>query len=318
MKIAILEPLAITKARMDAYCERLRTAGHTVTVYDTKTSDPAELLNRTADNEIVVIANTPCPASVIEAAPALSMIAVAFTGIDHVGLEACKKKGITVCNAAGYSTPAVAELAIGLTIQLLRSISIGDTDARSERTFSAPIGTEIYGKTVGIIGTGAIGLLTAKLFLAFGANVIAYSRSERQEAIDLGIQYMPLEDVLRKADIVSLHVPATDATRNMIGKQELSKMKPSAILINVARGAVVDNEALAHALNDHVIAGAGIDVFDMEPPLPKEYPLLHAKNTVLTPHIAFSTAEAMVRRAEIVFSNVESYLSGTPKNVCKL
>jgi len=318
VKIAILEPLAIKKERMDAYCNDLRTAGHTVTVYETKTTDPAELSARTGDNEIVVIANTPYPAAVIEAAPALKMIAVAFTGIDHVGLAACKEKGITVCNAAGYSTPAVAELAIGLTIQLLRSISQGDADTRKERTFSSPIGTEIAGKTVGIIGTGGIGLLTAKIFLAFGAKVIAYSRSERREAIDMGIRYLPLHNVLQQADIVSLHVPATEATRKMVGKAELARMKSSSVLINVARGAIVDNDALAEALQNGVIAGAGIDVFDMEPPIPADYPLLSAPHTVLTPHIAFSTAEAMVRRAEIVFSNVKAYLAGNPQNVCRL
>ena len=230
MKIAVLEPLAISSALMESYCEHLRAAGHTVTVYAEKTADPAELLQRTADNEIIVIANTPYPASVIEAAPNLKMIAVAFTGIDHVGLSACKQKGITVCNAAGYSTHAVAELAIGLTIGCLRSIGIGDTDTRNGRTFSASIGTEIAGKTVGIIGTGAIGLLTAKLFLAFGAKVIAYSRTEKQEAIDLGIAYLPLNEVLKQSDIVSLHVPSNSGTRHLVGAQQFACAKPGLIL----------------------------------------------------------------------------------------
>lgn len=318
MNIAILEPLAISNERMGSYCNRLRAAGHTVTEYAQKTADPSELLQRTADNEIVVIANTPYPASVIKAAPRLKMIAVAFTGIDHVGLDACKQKGITVCNAAGYSTHAVAELAIGLTINLLRSIPIGDRDARSSRTFSAPIGSEIAGKTVGIIGTGAIGLLTAKLFQAFGAKVIAYSRTEKQKAIDIGISYLPLTDVLRQADIISLHVPATKETRGMIGEAELAMMKHTAVLINVARGAVVDNAALSEALQSGTIAAAGIDVFDMEPPIPADYTLLSAPNTVLTPHIAFSTRESMIRRAEIVFDNIDAYLAGDPRNVCKL
>jgi len=318
VNIAVLEPLAIKKEQMEVYCSRLRKAGHAVTVYETKAADTVELIRRTADNEIVIIANTPYPSAVIEAAPHLRMIAVAFTGIDHVGLDACRKRGITVCNAAGYSTPAVAELAIGLTIALLRSVCSGDADVRGGKTFSSPIGTEIFGKTVGIIGTGAIGLLTAKLFLAFGAKVIAYSRSERAEAAAMGISYLPLTDVLRQADIVSLHVPATAETKRLIGKAELALMKPGALLINTARGAVVDNDALAAALENGTIAGAGIDVFDMEPPIPAEYPLRAAPHTILTPHIAYSTAEAMIRRAEIVFSNVESYLAGTPKNICEL
>jgi D-3-phosphoglycerate dehydrogenase len=171
---------------------------------------------------------------------------------------------------------------------------------------------------VGIVGTGAIGLKTAALFRAFGAKVIAYSRTRRQEALDMGIEYVSLEELMAQSDIVSLHVPANGETRGLISRELIAKMQPTAILINVARGAVVDNAALAEALNEGRIAGAGIDVFDMEPPIPADYPLLGAKNTVLTPHVAFATDESMLRRAEIVFDNLDAWLSGAPKNVCKL
>ena len=123
---------------------------------------------------------------------------------------------------------------------------------------------------------------------------------------------------MARSDIVSIHVPNNQETKGLISKERIAAMKPSALLINVARGAIVDNAALAEALNKSKLAGAGIDVFDMEPPIPEDYPLLHAKNTVLTPHVAFATDESMLRRAEIVFQNVEAYLAGNPENVCKL
>ena len=134
----------------------------------------------------------------------------------------------------------------------------------------------------------------------------------------MGVEYTSLEDVMSRSDIVSIHTPNNAETKGMISKDLIAKMRPDAILINVARGAIVDNVALADALNQNKLAGAGIDVFDMEPPIPVDYPLLHAKNTVLTPHVAFATDESMLRRAEIVFQNVEAYLDGKPENVCKL
>lgn len=128
--------------------------------------------------------------------------------------------------------------------------------------------------------------------------------------------YVSLEELLQQSDIVSLHVPSNGETKGLFSRQRLAMMKPSAILINVARGAIVDNVALAEALNQGQLAGAGIDVFDQEPPLPPETPLLHAKNAVLTPHVAFATEESMLRRAEIVFHNIDAFLAGRPENVC--
>jgi D-3-phosphoglycerate dehydrogenase len=171
---------------------------------------------------------------------------------------------------------------------------------------------------VGIVGTGAIGTQTARLFQAFGAKVIAYSRTKRPEVEALGVEYRSLEEVAAESDILSIHTPNNAETKGLISADLISTMKPTAILLNVARGAIVDNAALAQALNEGKIAGAGLDVFDMEPPIPEEYPLLHAKNTVLTPHVAFATDESMLRRAAIVFQNVDAWLAGKPENVCKL
>ena len=318
MKITLLEPLGISDDILETYATELRKKGNDFVAYDTKTSDPAELIVRTGDSDIVIIANTPYPDAVVKAAPNLKLLNVAFTGIDHIGQQACRQKGVTVCNAAGYSTQCVAELALGLTVSCLRSLPICDLNTRAGGTGAGLRGGEIFGKTVGIVGTGAIGTAVARIFLAFGARVIAYSRTVRPGLESIGVKYVSLDELMKESDIVSVHVPSNAETKGMISAERIALMKPSAILINAARGAVVDNEALAEALNAGEIAGAGIDVYDMEPPIPDNYPLRNAKNTVLTPHVAFDTQESMLRRAEIVFANVDAYLAGKPQNICRL
>ena len=179
-------------------------------------------------------------------------------------------------------------------------------------------GREICGRTVGIIGLGQIGTRTAELFQAFGAKVIAYNRSQSEKAKEMGVTYCSLDEVLENSDIISLNLPLNDETRGFMDKEKIGKMKKDAVFINCARGPIVDNKALADALNEDRLGFACVDVFDGEPPLAPEYPLLHAKNTLLTPHQAFISEESMLRRAEIVFQNVLSYLDGQPQNVCKL
>ncbi|MBQ9932875.1 MAG: hydroxyacid dehydrogenase [Ruminiclostridium sp.] len=318
MKITLLEPLGIPAKVLAQYASKLEAAGHTFVSYDAKTTDVAELISRTGDSDIAVIANNPYPAAVVEAAPNLKMLNVAFTGIDHVALDACKAKNVMVCNAAGYSTQCVAELALGLAVGCLRFMPTCDQVVRNGGTSAGLRGREIGGKTVGIVGTGAIGTMTAKLFQAFGAKVIAYSRTVRPEVQAMGVEYVSLEEVMERSDIVSIHTPNNAETKGLISKELIGKMKPTAIFLNTARGAIVDNAALAEALNEGKIAAAGIDVFDMEPPIPADYPLMNAKNTVLAPHVAFLTDESMLRRAEIVFQNLDAYLAGQPENVCKL
>ena len=318
MKITILEPLAITKEQMDAYVQGLRQAGHEVTVNDTRAQSAEELAARMGDCELAVITNTKLPGSAIRAAKQLKALDVAFTGIDHIDLDACREKGVTVMNASGYSTQAVAELAIGLAISCLREIPQHDLATRGGRDHGGFLGGEIAGKTVGIVGTGAIGLRTAKLFEAFGAKVVAYSRTQRKEALEMGIRYLPLDELFACSDIVSLHVPSNAGTRHLVGAQQFACAKPGLILINTARGPVVDSDALAAALREGRVAMAGLDVFDQEPPLPADNPLLQAPNTVLAPHIAYRTKESMALRAGIVFDNIYKYAAGTPQNVCAL
>lgn len=318
MKIALLEPLGISAEMIDQLAAPLRAQGHTFIYYSDKTTDSAELMRRSHGCEVVIIANTPYPAQVVEAADQLKLLNVAFTGIDHVALETCKVRGITVCNAANYSNQTVAELVIGMTISLLRKLPEASAAVRAGGTSSGLTGREIAGRTVGVIGTGRIGMMTARLFQAFGAEVIAHSRSEKPEASALGIEYVSLEALARKSDIITLHTPNNPSTRGLISREIIGLMKPSALFVNCARGPIVDSAALADALNDGRIAGAAVDVFDTEPPLPADEPLLHAKNALLTPHIAFLSEESMLRRARIAFANVEAYCCGAPENVCTL
>lgn len=315
MNICLLEPLQISAEKLQAFAETLRASGHQFTAYETHTSDMEELVRRAKDQDILMIANHPLTNEVIYQLDRLKMIAVAFTGIDHVGLEACRDKGIDVLNCAGYSDQAVAELVIGLAISLLRKIKQADLSVRVSGTSKGLTGREIAGKKVGIIGLGKIGLRTAKLFEAFGAEVFYYSRTPKPEA---PYTYLPLEELLGTADIVSLHLPLNDETRYFMNDERLDMMKPGAILINCARGPIVSNRTLAEHLVHGRLGAVGIDVFDMEPPLPGDYPLLEAPNAILTPHVAYLTEESMERRAGIEFDNVLSYLDGVVKNRCRI
>ena len=316
MKIALLEPLGVPTQTIDELAAPLKEAGHEFVYFDSKTTDPAELARRSEGAEVVMIANNPYPTEA--GADALKMIAVAFTGIDHVGLSACRERGVEVRNCAGYSDVSVAELTLGLTIDVLRKVGAADAAVRAGQTSAGLVGTEICGKTVGIVGCGKIGCATGRLFKAFGARVLGYARHEHPEAAEAGIEQVSLEQLLAESDIVSLHLPNNDATRKSFGAEQFAQMKDGAVFINCARGAIVDNDALAQALNDDKLAGAGIDVFDMEPPIPADYALVNAKNCIFTPHVGFLTHEAMERRAKIEFDNVVAYVEGRAQNVCEL
>jgi D-3-phosphoglycerate dehydrogenase len=313
MKIAVVEPLAVDQVKLEEIVKRKIPSDIEIVYYDTRTTDEQELIARSQDADIIALGNIPFGKNILEKCKNLKMVAIAFTGVDHVDVGYCHENNILVSNCAGYSTVAVSELVFGLLIDLYRNIIPCNEVVRKEGTKEGLVGFELEGKTMGIIGTGAIGIRTARIAKAFGMKVIAYSRTQK----DIGIDYTSLETVMKEADVISLHVPVTNETRGLIGKEELGMMKNSACLINVARGPVVDTQALADALNNGEIAGAGIDVFDTEPPISLENPLLSAKNTVLTPHVAFATKESMVKRAEIEFSNIAAYLKGTPENVIK-
>ena len=305
MRIAVMEPLGVEQEKFMQIAREAVGDDVEIVCYDTRTADVEELGRRGRDADIISIGNLPFPREVLEKCENVKMLAVAFTGLDHVDLKYCEERGIKVQNCAGYATTAVAELTFGLLLDLCRNIGKCDTAARNGGTKAGLIGFELEGRTMGIVGTGAIGARVAKLAAAFGMDVIAYSRTPGKVA---GVRYVSLEELLAQADVVSLHVPLTDETRGMIGAEELALMKKTAVLVNTARGPVVDTKALADALNSGRIAGAAIDVFDKEPPLDADEPLINAKNTVVTPHVAFATDESMIKRAEIEFRNIAEFI----------
>lgn len=317
MKIVVMEPLGVALEKINALAAALQAAGHEFVYYTSKEAQQDKLLERVQDADIIMLANQPLSAEIINACPKLKMLSVAFTGVDHVALDACRARNILVCNAAGYSTNAVAELTFGLAISVIRNIVPCDARCRRAGTKDGLVGFELFGKTFGVIGTGAIGARVAKIAAAFGCRVLAYSRTAKQELVDAGVQYVSLDELLAQSDFVSLHVPLTDATRGLINAAAIAKMKQGAVLLNTARGPVVDSVALAEALNAGKLAGAGIDVFEGEPPIAENHPLCSAKNTVLTPHVAFASREALETRADIVFANIEKWLAGAPQNVVR-
>lgn len=311
MKIVLLEELGISKDKIDKQAGKLTNMGHELITY-TKNTDPKIQVERTKDADVIMLANMPLSKEVVEEAKHLKFIDVAFTGVDHIPMEEAKARNIAVSNASGYATQAVAELCISFMIQLLRNIEQTQKRCREGGTKDGWIGSLLCGKTVGIVGAGAIGKKTAKLCKAFGCRVIAYSRSKVEDSvID---RQVPLDELLKEADIVSLHCPLTKETEGLIGKEQLEFMKKEAILINTARGPVVDSKALADALTEGKIAGAACDVFETEPPLDTNHPLLHTPNTIVTPHIAFASKESIEQRAEIVFDNLYSWMEGKQKN----
>lgn len=316
MRISLVNPLEVEEKIIESHKEKLEEMGHEFISYDENAKDDDELIERLKDTDIAIVTNKPLSAKVIDASKNLELIDVAFTGVDHIDLEAVKKNGIKLLNASGYSDDSVAELVIGLTIALMRKFKENDANIFDGKNNNL-MGETIQGKKFGIIGTGNIGTKLTGILLAFGCEVIAYSRTEKEDIKNLGVTYVDLDTLLKESDVISLHIPNNSETKHFLGKEELDKMKENAILINCARGPVVDNDYLAELLNADKLR-AGIDVFDMEPPLPSDYPLRNAKNVVLTNHIGFYTKEAMANRTEIVFNNIYEYLDGNIINEIKL
>ena len=308
MKITCVEPLGISLEHFEELKKEFASQGHTFDYYMDRKEDPETLVARMREAEVAVISNIKLPAAVLEQCPRLQYLSVAFTGLDHIDLAYCKEYNITVQNAAGYSTTAVSELAIGLMLDLLRQVTRFDGAIRRGEGRGSYLGRELKGKTVGVVGTGAIGTAVIRLLKAFGCQVLAYNRSEHPEVKELGAIYVSLEQLLRESDIVTLHVPLNADTNHLIGAKELKLMKKTALLINTARGNVCDIDAVATALNNGQLLGAGFDVYENEPPLPQSHPLLNAPNCVCVPHIGYASREAFDIRADIVFDHVKEWL----------
>ena len=309
MKIVCVEPLGISTSHFEELKQQLASTGHELVYYMDRNEQADTLVERMHDADIVVISNIPLPAAVLSRCQHLQYLSVAFTGLDHIDLAYCKEHNIAVQNAAGYSTTAVSELAIGLMLDLMRQITRLDAATRQGQGRGAFLGRELRGKTVGVVGTGAIGTATIRLLLAFGCKVIAYNRSRHAEVEQLGVEYTDLDTLLQRSDIVTLHVPLNAETKHLISRERLAMMKPTALLINTARGNVVDIPALSEALKNGQLAGAAVDVYEQEPPLPADHPLLGAPNCICVPHIGYASREAFDIRADIVFDHVKQFLS---------
>lgn len=307
MKISLIDPLMVDCEIIEKHKEKIEGLGHEFQYFNQSAKDDDEIIERLKDSQVAIITNNKFSKKVIDNTN-LKLIDVAFTGFNHVDMAACEENDIIVENASGYSDDSVAELVIGLTIAVMRKFDQNNKNIFQDESFNL-LGQIIKGKTVGIIGTGKIGTRVVEIFKAFGANILAYNRSEKNQVKNLGAKYVSLKELLKNSDIVSIHLPQNDETIGFIGKDQLDLMKDKAILINCARGPIVDNTYLAKLLNEDKLR-AGIDVFDMEPPLDKDYPLRNAKNVLLTNHIGFFTEEAMKIRCEIVFDNLYKFLDG--------
>ena len=292
-QILILEELGIDKLKFDKITTK---AGINYEFIWSKDNINTNLL------EGIITVKSKIDLELINQFPNLKFIAVAFTGYDCVDIEACNQKNISVFNVPDYSTNSVAELVIAQAISLLREIPKANNIVLNKEWKLKP-GLELFGKTIGIIGTGKIGVTTAKYFKIFGCKLIAWSRTENEEFIKIGTYLKDRKDVFSRADIISVHLPLNKDTIGIIGGDELSAMKKTSYLINSARAQIVNKQALINILKNNLISGAAIDVFENEP-IDPTHPLLNLINVILTPHIAYKTEEALIRRAEITIKNI--------------
>ena len=318
MDIVIPDDFPPTYASLDQPdLVRLRPYG-AVKLHTTRAADRSELFARIEPAEVLinVRAYTALDDEAFSHAPRLRMVSILGTGTDNVDLTAASRRGITVTNTPGVGAPSVAELTIGLMVALTRAIPLSDARLR-QGTWQHVEGPELAGKTLGLLGLGTIGVYVARLARAFGMQVIAWSfahdvaRAER-----LGVELVrERDDVFRRADVVSVHLRNTPEVRGLVGARELALMKPSAYLINTARGALVDDAALADALRARRIAGAALDVYTEEPLPPERNPFRELDNVILTPHIGAVTREANARSRAMPVDNIIAFLEGHPEHV---
>ena len=314
MKIVMLEPLMVNESVITKLSAEMLSKGHEfLPCY--KSLSKQEKLNRAKDANILIIANGKLDEDILDQAPELKLISVAFTGVDHIPADKCANNNITVCNSQGYATIPTAELAVTLMLMATRNVVEAEKNNRKNGTKAGLVGYELSNKTVGIVGTGQIGRQTATLLQGFNPTLLGYDPYENEAAKELGVTYTTLENLFEKSDFISLHLPLLDSTRGIVNEELIGKMKETGILVNCARGPIVETKALVKALNENKLRGAGVDVYEIEPPLPVDHAMFDAKNLVATPHIAFASVESMERRAKIVFDNVYSFMNGTPINV---
>jgi phosphoglycerate dehydrogenase-like enzyme len=288
------------------------TARTPVEYHDTLPGAEERLIERIAAADVVINirSSSKFTARVLESAPRLRLLSLWGTGTDNVDLEAARARGITVTNTPGVAAPAIAEHCVALMLAVARRIPRVDTEVRLGAWPRAQ-SVQLRGKTLGVVGLGAIGRAFARLGDALGLRVITWTMNPKPE---LGFAHVPLDELYRSSDVVSLHLRLSAQTEKFFGRRELDMMKPSAILINTARGPIVDEPALVEALAARRIAGAGLDVFETEP-LPAGHPLTKLDNVVLTPHSAGVTPETLEAGLALAIENVANFQQGRPTNV---
>ena len=314
MKIVILEGHAVNPG--DLSWEVLNEFGE-ITVYDR--TAPEEAAARIGDAEIVLINKTPVTAELLDACPSVRLICVLATGYNVVDCCAAKERGVVVCNVPAYGTNAVAQFTFALLLELCHQAGVhsqavhrGDWSRCPDFCFWYTKQTELVGKTIGIIGFGRIGQAVGKIAKAFGMNVLAYNRSISESGKSIA-RYVSLDELLKQSDIISLHCPMTPETDKLINRQSIGKMKDGAMLLNTARGGLIDEEALALALATGRISGYAADVVSVEPISPSN-PLLNTPNTILTPHMAWAPVESRQRIIDCTANSIRGYLKGNPVN----
>lgn len=290
------------------------------TIYDR--TPPEDVISRAAEASIVLVNKVFLPAAVIEALPKLRYVGVLATGYNCVDVEAARRRGIVVTNVPTYGTASVAQMAIAHILNLANRVGCHARTVHEGRWTTAadwcywdhPL-TELAGLTLGVVGFGRIGQATARIATALGMRVLACD-SRPVPPIE-GVMSADLETLFRTSDVISLHCPLTAENARMVNQRRLAMMKPTAVLVNTSRGGLIDEEALAEALNSGRIAGAGLDVLSVEPP-PADHPLVRARNCFITPHIAWATRAARARLLDIVVENIRGFLAGRPQNVVNL
>ncbi len=319
MKIVVLDGRALNPGDLSYDC--LKQFGE-VTLYS-HTDTEEETIRRIADHDIVLVNKVSITEAVLNACPNIKLICVQATGYNVVDCAACAKRGIPVTNVPSYGTAAVAQFTFALMLELCHRIGHHDQAVHqgkwckcSNFCFWDTPQMELAGKTLGIIGYGRIGQAVAKLAQAFGMRVLVFSRTQRVQPFDPA-EYVSLDTLLRESDFVSLHCPLFPETAKMINADSISKMKDGAILINTARGGLLDEEAVRDALVKGKLSAAAVDVVSQEP-MRLDNPLLHAPNCIITPHIAWAPKESRQRLLDCVVENIQAYLNGAPQNVVNL
>ena len=316
MKIVILDGRALNPG--DMTYDAVNQFGE-VTLYQ-QTDSPEEAIARIGNSQIVLTNKVPITRQILDACPDIRLICVLATGYNIVDVNACKEKGIPVCNVPSYGTAAVAQFTLALMLEICHQIGHhnqavhnGKWCASTNFCFWDTPQMELGGKTLGIIGFGRIGQAVAKLAEAFGMRVLAYSRTPKEQLAN----FVDLDTLLAESDFVSLHCPQFAETTGMVNAEFIGKMKDGAVLINTARGGLVDEQALCDALVSGKLSAAAVDVVSAEP-MKQDNPLLNAPNCIITPHIAWAPKESRQRLLDCVVENIRCFLNGNPQNVVNL